>query len=428
MDRRWNYKRAFLRCALLLAVGTTLQLAFGNIPAHLLHWPWNAVLAANYLYLLVLAYSLSGRYRWLRTLWDRKSCIASLASVLALIIVYGLVRQDSSNDGPAGVLGLTSMSDSWIFTVMLAGFMTSLGIRTVAELGRAGQMAVMLRAGRITDFLHNASRTLVHVSVSVLLVAGIFGSGDKVKCRLTARLGEPVGMASDAEGNAVVLPFSVVLEKFTVDGYPPKLFVLDPADDALSGDFLSVEAEGAKADVAGWSLSADRYLDMAGCMPGDTVYRELEHVGAVPAVYVTAENLSTGERHAGWVSCGSRIFSSSSLALGSGAAVVMPPPEARQFLSRVSVTDMDGNRDVADIRVNHPARYGAWRIYQAGYDVTQGRWSTVSMLECVKDPWYFLVDAALWLMLVSGALMFLSGGVRGIRGKAGDRQGKNMKP
>ena len=88
-------------------MGTTLQLAFGNIPAHLLHWPWNAVLAANYLYLLVLAYSLSGRYRWLRTLWDRKSCIASLASVLALIIVYGLVRQDGSNDGPAGVLGLT---------------------------------------------------------------------------------------------------------------------------------------------------------------------------------------------------------------------------------------------------------------------------------------------------------------------------------
>ena len=213
-----------------------------------------------------------------------------------------------------------------------------------------------------------------------------------------------------------------------MDGYPPKLFVLDTAEDALSGDFLSVEAEGAKADVAGWSLSADRCLDMAGCMPGDTVYRELEHVGAVPAVYVTAENLSTGERHAGWVSCGSRIFSSSSLALGSGAAVVMPPPEARQFLSRVSVTDMDGNRDVADIRVNHPARYGAWRIYQAGYDVTQGRWSTVSMLECVKDPWYFLVSAALWLTLVSGALMFLSGGIRGIRGKAGDRQGKNMKP
>ena len=52
----------------------------------------------------------------------------------------------------------------------------------------------------------------------------------------------------------------------------------------------------------------------------------------------------------------------------------------------------------------------------------------MSMLECVKDPWYFLVSAALWLTLVSGALMFLSGGVRGIRGKAGDRQGKNMKP
>ena len=405
-----------------------MQMAAGGIPAAFLRYPWSLVAAVNYLYLLVLVYAMSDRFRWLRTLWDGKSCITSLASVLVMVIVYGLVRQDGSKDGLAGVLGFTSMSDSWIFNLMLAALMTSLGIRTVAELGRAGQMAGMLRTGRITDFLHNAARTLVHVSVSVLLVAGIFGSGDKVKCRLTARLGEPVGMAADAEGKAVVLPFSVVLEKFTVDGYPPKLFVFDSEEDALSEDFLSVEEEGVKADVAGWSLSADRYLDMAGCMPGDTVYRELEHVGAVPAVYVTAENLSTGERHAGWVSCGSRIFSSSSLALGSGAAVVMPPPEARQFLSRVSVTDKDGNRDVADIRVNHPARYGAWRIYQAGYDVTQGRWSTVSILECVKDPWYFLVDAALWLMLVSGALMFLSGGVKGTRGKTEDRPDKKIKP
>ena len=202
-----------------------MQMAAGGIPAAFLRYPWSLVAAVNYLYLLVLVYAMSDRFRWLRTLWDGKSCITSLASVLVMVIVYGLVRQDGSKDGLAGVLGFTSMSDSWIFNLMLAALMTSLGIRTVAELGRAGQMAGMLRTGRITDFLHNAARTLVHVSVSVLLVAGIFGSGDKVKCRLTARLGEPVGMAADAEGKAVVLPFSVVLEKFTVDGYPPKLFV-----------------------------------------------------------------------------------------------------------------------------------------------------------------------------------------------------------
>ena len=103
LDR--NYRTSFLRCALLIAAGTTLQFMTGGIDSGFLHYPWGLVLAVNYVYLLILAYSFSSRYRWLRTLWDDRACISSSVTLLLLVIVFGLVRQDGSENGPAGVLG-----------------------------------------------------------------------------------------------------------------------------------------------------------------------------------------------------------------------------------------------------------------------------------------------------------------------------------
>lgn len=401
-----------MRCALLLAVGTTLQLAFGDVPAHLLHWPWNAVIAANYLYLLVLAFAFSDRSRFLRTLWDDRACVSSMVSVLVMTIVYGLVRQDGSHDGLTGVLGFTRMSSSWPFCLILFHFMTSLGIRSVSEAASIVHIGRHCRNGSWRFPLRSIARTAAHISLYVLIFAGMFGSGDKTVCRVTARTGVPVGMHASMDGEAAGLPFTVLLREFSMDEYPPELHLLDTAGNIASEEYLSVTGEGVCGVVGEWSLYVDRYMDMAGRMPGDTAYRAMRHVGAVPAVYVVAENKTTGERRSGWVSCGSRIFRASFLGLDGETVIFMPPPEARGYLSRITVADGKGRTEDFDVEVNHPARFGSWRIYQTGYDTSAGKWSSVSVLECVRDPWYWLVHAALWVMLASGLLMFLASGGR----------------
>jgi hypothetical protein len=62
-----------------------------------------------------------------------------------------------------------------------------------------------------------------------------------------------------------------------------------------------------------------------------------------------------------------------------------------------------------EISVNHPATIGSWKIYQSGYDSDRGRWSTLSILECVKDAWYMPVYVALWLILAAGIWMLFHG-------------------
>ena len=38
-----------------------------------------------------------------------------------------------------------------------------------------------------------------------------------------------------------------------------------------------------------------------------------------------------------------------------------------------------------------------------------GRWSDISVLECVKDGWYTPIHIAMWMILVGGVYMFIRG-------------------
>lgn len=400
MTFEWGYKRAFLRCALLFVVGTTLQLAVGDIDSSLLHYPWGLILAVNYLYLLVVAYAMRNRWRWLRQLGDDKACLSSLAAFGAIVIVFGLTRQDPAREGLVGALGFSRMTSSWPFNLLLFYFMTTLGIRTVSDIHH-------LRDRRM-------AAVLTHLGVFVLLVAGTFGSGDTVRCMVTTRVGTPVSIGRDDAGHEVRLPFALTLDDFSIEEYPPKLYLLDTRRESSSREFLSVEADGAEAVIGDWRIRAEHSLDMAGRLPEESNWRAMKHVGAAPAVYASAENTVTGERFSGWVSCGSHIFEPSYLMLDDGMAVAMPRREAKRYLSRVNIMEEGGIRRDVEIEVNHPARVGSWRVYQVGYDTSKGRWSDTSVLECIRDPWYGAAHLALWMLLAAGVVMFVTAGGRRI--------------
>ena len=150
------------------------------------------------------------------------------------------------------------------------------------------------------------------------------------------------------------------------------------------------------------------YLSHAARLSADSGYVDMQHVGATTAVLLKATHSGTGQSAEGWVSCGSHIFSGSTLPLPDGSQLVMPQREAKKYLSRVEVVSGKQTRTF-DISVNHPATLGPWKIYQTGYDSARGRWSTISVLECVKDGWYTLVHIAMWMILAAAALLFVVG-------------------
>ncbi|MDO5488132.1 MAG: hypothetical protein Q4F42_06595, partial [Rikenellaceae bacterium] len=165
MTLQWGYKRAFARCALLFVAGTALQIIFGDIDNSFLRYPWGLIIAINYLYLLVLIHFQTDRWPWLKRLYDGYACVSALASMVVVTIIFGLTRQDPAMEGLIGLLGFSRMTSSWPFNILLLYFTTTTGLAVVDDLHHWRQRRL--------------AAVLSHLAVFVVLVAGVFGSGDK---------------------------------------------------------------------------------------------------------------------------------------------------------------------------------------------------------------------------------------------------------
>ena len=291
------------RCALLFLAGTALQLCIGNVDASFLTYPWGLVGAVNYLYILIILYAYQGKLTFVRRMYDRASYITSLASVLVLTLLFGLIPQDASIGGLIDLLGFNQMSSSWIFVLFFFHFMTIIGLKAIEDVHHWKK--------------HSLPAVLMHVAFFAILVASVFGSGEKVRLRVTAIEGHPVGMGVTDKGKRVELPFTILLKDFSLEEYPPVVHLLPD-----------------------------------------------------------------------------------------GSEVVMPRREVKKYLSEVEVWKGE-EKHAFDIAVNQPASMGSWKIYQSGYDTSRGKFSQISILECVKDGGYLAVHIAMWTILLSSVLMFI---------------------
>lgn len=60
----------------------------------------------------------------------------------------------------------------------------------------------------------------------------------------------------------------------------------------------------------------------------------------------------------------------------------------------------------ASIFVNQPLALNGWKIYQTSYDEKLGRWSDISVVELVSDPWLPLVYLGIFILML-GTISFL---------------------
>lgn len=385
------YKKWIGRCAVLFLAGTALQFFVGRLNPSFLSFPWGIVLAVNYLYLLILAYCFADKWKWVKSYYDRSACIVSLFSLLLLTLLFGLVRQDASEDGIWGIMGFTQMTSSWIFNIFLLLFMTVMGLKSIDDLYHWKKRKL--------------SATVFHVAFFIVLIAGIFGSGDKLRVKVVAHVGVPVQFGI-SDNKRVELPFVLRLKDFSLEEYPPHIHRV--CKNELSKEFVPIVDRNSKGILDSWQVECLEYLDMAGRLHEDSSYVSMHHVGATTAVYVKASRQNPEETVQGWISCGSHVFNGSVLDLPDGSTLVMPRREVKKYLSTVELETDKGKKSL-EIAVNHPASMGAWKIYQSGYDSDRGRWSTLSVLECVKDAWYMPVFVALWVILAAGIWMLLRG-------------------
>ena len=399
----WKYSEGIAICIGLFITGALLQSFIGEINLDLFRYPINLVFAIIYIVVLVLLVLWGKKNKYIRWFSHYEAAFTSLATLLILVVIMGITKQRAASNVIIDdlshfnwSLGFDRMTVSWIFELEFIYFLSILGMVTIRRL-------LSFKKRDITFILN-------HLGLFIALFAGIFGSSDLQKIRMQTKLLTPEWRGVNESGNLIALPIAIELKNFTIDEYPPKLFIISnhsgkifPKENPQS---LLIEKTPTSGKLLDWNIHVTQYLPNAASvfMKDSTKFVPFRSIGSTSAVYVVATK--NNELKEGWVSCGNYMFPHHILELDSLFSVVMPEREPKQFASTVNIYVKDGKTVTTTIEVNKPYSIEGWKIYQLSYDENMGRWSTISVFELVKDPWLPYVYLGIILMLIGALGLF----------------------
>ena len=398
-NKPWSMKEGSLIGICLIIMGLMLQFSVGDIKWSLFAWPVNIIVLTVFVVMTIVIFSLRSKAYILRFLATYQCAVPTLILTSLMTIVMGLTRQVPDGQPAADFLGITRMLSFWPF-VLLYFF-----------------VAVILSQVMIGQLLHFKLRRLPslvsHSGLLISLLTATLGSADMHRLTMTVNKDTPESRVSDSNTGAMKqLNISILLKDFTIDEYPPKLMYYDEVSGVMLPETnpatLLIDDDFNGGTLQGWNIEVDKVLEEAHpiTIADSTYYEEWHESGAVTAIYLKATAQEGGRSMEGWVTAGSYMYPYQLLKVTEHQYVVMAEREPQRYVSKVEIVTESGKHEEADILVNQPYSFMGWKIYQLSYDVDRGKWSEISILELVRDPWLPFVYAGIYLM-IAGAVLLL---------------------
>ncbi len=141
----------------------------------------------------------------------------------------------------------------------------------------------------------------------------------------------------------------------------------------------------------------------------DSSFQATELPGSYPAAYLEVVNITQKKKYKGWISVGNLYQEPQYFPLDSMNSVALTVPEPKRFYSRLAVTADSAKSDTIILEANKPIEIKGWKLYQSSYDLSKGKWSTLSVLEAVNDPWLPAVYTGMILLFIGAFLMIWTG-------------------
>lgn len=401
----WNLKEGFLIGAGLIVCGLVLQFSVRPIEWKAFAYPVNLLMAVLIVLVILLAYALRSRSYAIRFMGSYAAAIPTLVYTVILTAIMGLTRQVADGQEAVDFFGITHMLSFWPFVLIYVYIAIILGLVILQHLTH-------FKWKRDIPFLLN------HLGLFIVLLSATLGNADMQRLTMTVTKEQPEWRAIDNQGYVKELPIAIQLNDFTIDEYPPKLLLVDhTTGQALpAGNPVSVVADSAEADAEGyigtlgeWRVKLLESIDMAApqVIGDSTTYVSWEQSGATSAVRVSLTSTKTGQQIEGWVTCGSYRFPYQLLPVTNLVSLAMAEREPQRYTSNVEVLTVSGEHYQTDIQVNKPFEVEGWKVYQLNYDIERGRWSEISVLELVRDPWLPVVYTGIIMMLLGAVCMFV---------------------
>ncbi len=397
-EHPWGYKESFLVVLELIFMGLIFEVLTGGKGAPLLKWPVNMVVGALILLLLLIIYFRLKSRTMVKWLSSVPAAISAISFFALVVLLLGFIPQDDTDANRyLKLLGMTHMKNSWLMMISGLYFLTTLGLVALRR-------ATPLRRKNL-GFLLN------HAGLWITIAAGYLGAGDLMRLNLTV-LEDQAGTnqaVNKRDSEAYLLPFSVRLEDFNIENYNPKLALLDGRTGSVvaeEGKAMPFIEKGLKTTLLNWDVEVVEYEPEA-FRSGDQ-YVHGDSLGNAPAAYVKAVNPVSGQETEGWISSGSFRVMHEHMPLDNHYFVAMTIPEPEKFSSDIVIKD--GVEELPlTLEVNKPYKHRGWKLYQLSYDERMGKWSQVSVIEAVRDPWLPIVYFGIFLLLAGAMYLFWIG-------------------
>ncbi len=392
----WGYVESFFIGIGLMLTGFFLEISSASNLSFTISYPYNIYFLIGYVVFLIVLYRFFETTQVVRWLTKVPASISSIVLVTVLVMIMGIIPQIPSENVIINNLGLNKITSNWAFLLILFQFLTCLGLITIK---------------RIAQFkIGNIGFILNHLGLFLALTAGMLGTGDLQRLSLNTYENKHSWIATDINNNQIELPFAIYLNDFLIEEYNPKLALVDNESGKVAennGKNLYLINKGEDYIYKNYQVKVEEFFVSSGRI-GDR-YMPVNDLGSPASAYLSVKNIETDSIVKGWISCGSFSHPYQSLKLDEKYSFVMTIPEAKKFSSNIEIVTKEGKKTNTVLEVNQPYKYKGWKFYQLSYDDKMGKWSQMSVIELVKDPWIPVIYTGILMMIAGAFYMFWVG-------------------
>jgi hypothetical protein len=393
----WSYREGTIITGGILAIGFAIQAAGGGTILRFAGFPWNMISGLLFLAVLVTVFVLWQKHPVVKWLGGVKAALPAILGFTLLVLLMGFVKQDiEPQSAVSRVFGLTHLVHTWPFILINVYLLVLLAIVTLR---------------RLTPFnLKNLGFFLNHFGLFMVLFSTALGNSDMQRLSMNCYEKQTEWRAIDTSGKIVEMPIAIQLIKFNIDEFRPKVTIIDNQSGQI------VEHKGTaplglldqnEFDLMNYRVVVEQFLETSGKV-GDA-YFAVNEPGSAPSAKVRVTDRDSKKEISGWICSGSYAHRPEVLKLNDNYSLVMLPAEPRKYSSELNIQTKSGKNITTTIEVNQPFKIDGWTIYQLGYNEEMGRWSNLSVLELVRDPWLPVVYFGIFLMMGGAAFLFITG-------------------
>jgi len=392
-SKPWGYIESISIVLGILLVSIGFEIV-SEIPTPILAFPYN-LFSLIILFggsLLIHFFSRSNKtIAWFSSI---PASVGAIILFLTLTLIMACVPQQNESHSYQFITNVTS---SWAYYCATAYLLLVLGAVTIRRLGSFNRV--------------NLSFFLNHAGLWITIATASLGAGDVAKYRMTLSKDTTEWRAINSQNTIQEFDFALHLYAFEKEEYPAKIACVNPHTGTIythNNTLAIFEADSINSFVYNdYTISVQKHLPSSLFFAHE--YHPINEYGATQSYYVNITHMPTQTDTSGWISVASIIQPAHYLTINDSTTLAVLSPEAKRYASHVKVYKKNGDMYTAVIEVNKPITIDGFKLYQTGYDETKGRWSDISILEIVHDPWLPFVYFGIFLFLAGTGMIIWFG-------------------